>query len=98
MARPSARELTERELEVMHQFWRLGETTVGEVRDALAAGGVDLAQTTVGTLVRILVDKGFLEQTQKDRPAHYRPRRSFEDVSKSYVGDLVERVFLGSPE
>ena len=98
MARPTAHELTERELEVMHQFWKSGESAVAEVRDALAAAGVDLAQTTVGTLVRILVEKGFLEQSQKERPARYRPIRSFEEVSKSLVGNLLDRVFLGSPE
>src|SRR6187431_2725281 len=98
MARPTAHELTERELEVMHQFWKSGDSAVAEVRDALAAAGVDLAQTTVGTLVRILVEKGFLEQSQKERPARYRPIRSFEEVSKSLVGNLLDRVFLGSPE
>ena len=36
MARPPAKELTERELEVMHVFWKRGESTVAEVRDALA--------------------------------------------------------------
>ena len=96
MARPTAHELTERELEVMHQFWKSGDSAVAEVRDALAAAGVDLAQTTVGTLVRILVEKGFLEQSQKERPARYRPIRSFEEVSKSLVGNLLDRVFLGS--
>jgi predicted transcriptional regulator len=98
MARPTSHELTERELEVMHQFWKTGESAVADVRDALAAAGVDLAQTTVGTLVRILVEKGFLEQTRTERPARYRAIRSFEEVSKSLVGNLLDRVFLGSPE
>ena len=39
MARPPAKELTERELEVMHAFWNRGESTVAEIRDALAACG-----------------------------------------------------------
>jgi BlaI family transcriptional regulator, penicillinase repressor len=98
MARPAAKDLTDRELEIMHQFWKLNEATVADVRDGLAALGVELAQTTVGTLVRILHEKGFLEQTQVERPARYKATRSFEDVSKNMVGDMLSRVFLGRPE
>ncbi|MFO1095176.1 MAG: BlaI/MecI/CopY family transcriptional regulator [Planctomycetaceae bacterium] len=81
MARPAAKELTERELEVMQAFWRLGETGIAEVRDELAGRGRDLAYTTVATLVRILHEKGFLEQTGEQRPFSYRPVRSYEEVS-----------------
>ncbi len=98
MGRPRARELTERELEVMHVFWNRGESTVAEVRDQLAESGRDLAYTTVATLVRILAEKGFLEQTNQERPFLYRPVRTFEEVSRSLLGDMVERVFRGSRE
>jgi BlaI family transcriptional regulator, penicillinase repressor len=98
MARPPARELTERELDVMHVFWNRGDSTAAEVRDELAAEGRDLAYTTVATLIRILTDKGCLEQLNRDRPFVFRPARSFEEVSSSIVGDLVERVFRGSRE
>jgi predicted transcriptional regulator len=96
MARPKARELTQRELEVMHAFWDGGETTVADVRDRLAAGGRDLAYTTVATLVRILTEKGFLQQTSDERPFRFKPIRSFEDVSGSLVGELIDRVFGGN--
>lgn len=98
MARPRARELTERELEVMHVFWDRGESTVADVRDELAAAGRDLAYTTVATLVRILTEKGFLQQTTTERPFRFRPVRSFDEVSGSLLGDLLQRVFGGSRE
>jgi BlaI family transcriptional regulator, penicillinase repressor len=98
MARPPAKELTERELEVMHVFWGVGQATAAEIRDRLAETGRDLAYTTVATLIRILSDKGFLQQTSFERPFKFRPARSFEDVSRSMVGDLVDRVFRGSRE
>ena len=102
MARPKARELTERELEVMHAFWRRGEgsqaATAAQLRDELASSGRDLAYTTVATLIRILCDKGFLEQTNEERPFTYRPIRSFNEVSRSLVGDLVDRLFGGQRE
>ena len=98
MARPPAKELTERELEIMHVFWNLGEATAADARERLAEGGLDLAYTTVATLVRILLDKGFLAQQAGDRPFRYRPARSYEEVSRRLLGDLVERVFSGSRE
>ena len=97
MARPRVKELTQRELEIMHVFWRHGDLTAAAVREHLATtGGPDLAYTTVATLVRILVDKGYLRQTNEQRPFAYRPTRSFREVSKRILGDVVNRVFLGS--
>jgi len=98
MARPPAKELTERELEVMHGFWEHGAQTAAEARDLLAKEGRELAYTTVATLIKILVDKGFLKQSTQDRPFIYKPIRSFEEVSRRLVGDLVSRVFQGSRE
>src|SRR4051795_13542490 len=98
MARPPARELTERELEVMHVFWNRGESTVADVRDALAESGLDRAYTTIATLVRILADKGFLVQTNGERPFAYRPAQSYEEVSRKLLGDVLDRVFRGSRE
>jgi BlaI family penicillinase repressor len=98
MARPRAAELTERELEIMHVFWKQGESTAAEIRETLAKSGRDLAYTTVATLVRILADKEFVEQTNNERPFRYRPLRSFDDVSGRLLGDMVRRVFRGSRE
>ena len=80
----------------MHAFWRHGELTAADVRNHLATGGRNLAYTTVATLVRILVDKGYLRQTNQQRPFTYRPARTFNEVSQRIVGDLVSRVFHGS--
>jgi BlaI family transcriptional regulator, penicillinase repressor len=98
MARPRAKELTQRELELMHVFWRRGESTIMEVRDRLSADGRDLAYTTVATLVRILAEKGALEQTGDERPYHFKPARTFEEVSGNMLSDLLSRVFSGSRE
>jgi BlaI family penicillinase repressor len=95
MARPT-RELTDRELEVMHVFWQHGQMTASEARDKLADAGFDLAYVTVANLTRILWEKEYLELTNDERPFQYKPMRSFADVSRNLVGDLVERVFKGS--
>ncbi len=98
MARPKAKELTERELEIMQVFWSDGELNAKEVRDALESSGRSLAYTTVATLIRILTEKNFLTQTNDDRPFRFSPTRSFEEVSGNMLGDLMHRVFGGSRE
>ena len=74
MARPRAKELTERELEIMQISWDAspsdgtsdcGEMTAQQIRDGLAATGRDLAYTTVATLVRILRTKVFCGRLPK---------------------------------
>ncbi len=98
MNRPATKELTERELEVMQVFWAGGEMTAADARNELASSGVDRAYVTVANLVRILVEKEFLVATNSERPFIYKPIRSFEDVSRNFVGDLIDRVFGGSRE
>lgn len=98
MARPKAKELTERELEIMHVFWRNQECGVAEIQAELQAQGRPLAYTTVSTLVKILHEKGFLRQTNAERPFKFRAVRSFSEVSGRMVADLVEKVFGGSRE
>ncbi len=98
MGRPPAKELTERELEVMQAFWKHGEATAAELRDLLAAEGLDRAYPTIANLVRLLYEKGLLEPTNSERPFRYRAVRSFEEVSSNLLGDLLERVFGGSRE
>jgi BlaI family transcriptional regulator, penicillinase repressor len=98
MARPPAKELTERELQVMQVFWQTEQATATEARDLLATAGLDLAYVTVANLIRIVLEKGFLEQTNDERPFSYRAARTFDEVSHSLVGDLLRRVFQGSRE
>ena len=66
MARPAARDLTERELEVMHVFWsrrhrhgRRGARPAGRNR---ARTGT---YTTIATLVRMLAREGFSHPGQR---------------------------------
>lgn len=97
MARPAAKELTQRELQIMHHYWRRGAATAQEVRDRLETEDrLELTYTTVATLVRILVDKGFLKPVNDQRPFRYQPTQDYEVVSGRLLEDVVDRVFLGS--
>lgn len=98
MVRPQTDPLTERELEVMHLFWRDGEMTAQEARDNLEKSGRNLTYTTVATLCRLLHEKGYLERLGETRPFSFKPCRSFEDVSGGLVSDMIRKVFQGSRE
>lgn len=98
MARPPAKDLTERELEVMHVFWAGGDPTAADARDRLAEAGRELSYPTVANLVRALHEKGFVEPTNAERPFRYVACRSYEEVSGRLLTDLVSRVFRGSRE
>jgi predicted transcriptional regulator len=97
MARP-ANELTPRELEVLHVFWRHGRMTAADARERLAESGLDRTYTTIATLVRILHEKAYLQQVNEERPFLYEPSRTYEDVSARLLGEVLERVFRGSRE
>jgi BlaI family penicillinase repressor len=96
MGRPPMKDLTERELEVMHVFWSCGDLTAVAARDRLATTGLDRTYTTIANLVRGLHEKGFVHQLNRERPFVYRAVRSYEDVSGRLLGDMVKRVFRGS--
>lgn len=98
MARPKSTELTARELAVMQVFWHEKETTADAAHQYVREQGEDIAYVTVANVVRGLVEKGCLKQTNDTRPYLYRAIRSFDQVSKRLVGDLMTRLFDGSRE
>src|SRR5262245_18378789 len=99
MARPRAKGMPQREVEVMQVFWEHGTCTAPEARDPLAAAGLDRAYTTMPTLIRILAEKGFLQQLAGDeRPFKSRPTHTTVEVSRRLLADVVDRLFQGSRE
>ena len=95
MGRPPAKDLTERELEVMHVFWSHGEATAAEARDRLAETGLDRTYTTIANLVRGLHEKGFLRQVNDERPFVYRAGAVVRGRLRAAPGRPGPRVFRG---
>ena len=96
MARPRARELTERELAIMHVFWDCADATGEEAREQLEVRGESLAYVTVANVIRGLEAKGVLRQLNKERPFRFRAAKTFEEVSQNLLSDLMSRLFSGS--
>ena len=74
---------------------------VAVIRNALSAqfdqNAVVVMAGPATNLVRLLVEKRFLEATNDERPFRYRPVRAFQEVSRSLVRELVERFEPNGP-
>lgn len=100
MPRPTSEHPTELELQILKILWDESPQTVRQVRDALAAQGRDLAHTSVITTLGTMVEKGQLEKLDPEigKAFRFAPRLDQSKVSKQMLGDLVQRLFDGSPE
>ena len=87
--------MTEPELELMKLVWDLDRPTVRDVYETLLKHR-KIAYTTVMTMMNVLVDKGHLKRTRKDRAYVYRPSRPRSETVGAMVKDFVGRVFDGS--
>lgn len=86
--------LADLQLAIMHVLWERGSATVAEVRAALQPER-DLAHTTVGTMLAKMEDNGQVRHRNDGRVNIYRPAIRRDQVSKSMVNDLADRLFGG---
>jgi len=96
MPRKKTKTLTELELGIMQVIWQLRETTVQDVQDALAAEKRRLAQSSIRTMLAILVDKGYLTRRQDGRGFIYSPAVEKSEADRRILKDLLDRAFKGS--
>ena len=87
-------ELSELQLAVMRVLWRKGKATVADVHEALEAER-GLALTTVATVLTRLEKAGLVSHRAAGRHYLYRPLVSEEDVRRSMVSVLADRLFEG---
>lgn len=98
-AHPTAAELVgPLEYACLSTLWRLGDGSVGRVRDDLNShrtGSEELAYTTVMTVLTRLHTKGILKRTKQGRGYTYAPSLTeaelVERLSKRAVDDLLAR-------
>jgi BlaI family penicillinase repressor len=83
-------------LQIMNVVWDKGKATVYDVKEAISRGRTP-AYTTILTMMRKLEAKGYLEHDVDDRTYVYRAAISRQEVRRSLLADLLERVFEGSP-
>jgi predicted transcriptional regulator len=94
--KPTARLLTDTELELMTILWMLGEGSVSDVLQMLPKGR-NLAYTSVSTILRILEQKEFVSTRKEGRGHVYIPRIKKEQYEATSLQHLLAKVFEGNP-
>src|SRR5512135_2059608 len=87
--------LGDRELDIMGVLWDLGSGTVAEVQRKLP---VDLAYTTVLTILRNLEAKELVSHTAEGKAHRYFPRVARTAARRSALTRILDKLFHGSPE
>jgi BlaI family transcriptional regulator, penicillinase repressor len=87
--------LGDRELDIMGVLWDLGSGTVAEVRGKLP---VDLAYTTVLTILRNLEAKELVSHTAEGKAHRYFPRIARTAARRTALTRILDKLFHGSPE
>ncbi len=81
------------EMEVLHHVWEIGRATAREVHDRIDR---DVAYTTVTTIIKNLADKGYLSYERDGATFVYTAARPADDVRRSLLTSVVDKVFGGS--
>ena len=96
MARPAAEQPTELELQILKILWEKSPQLVRDIRDELAKLGRDIAHTSVITTLNTMAKKRIVIRKRAGNAFLFSPRITREQVSRSVLGDIVNRVFDGS--
>lgn len=86
---------TSAEADILAVLWRLGPATVREVHEALEK---DCDYNTTLAQMRLMTDKGLLVRSERFRSHVYQPAAPKNEMQKRIAGDLLNRVFGGSPK
>ena len=95
--RRSLLDLAPLELDCMNTLWPMGEASVRQIRDELAARR-PRAYTTIMTIMDRLARKGVVERRKAGRAYVYRPNLSAEEARTQALGQVVDKFFGGSKE
>lgn len=97
MARNPSPTLTEAELRLMKVVWERGPSSSGDVVQALADSEAPPAESTVRTMLGILVAKGYLRAERRGRTYVYHALVGRGEARRSAVRHVISRFFDGSP-
>lgn len=85
------------ELDCMNTLWPVGEGTVRDIRDRLAAKR-PRAYTTIMTIMDRLARKGIVERRKVGRAYMYRPNLTAEEARSQALVQVIDNFFSGSKE
>ena len=79
---------------IMKILWEKGQGTVNNVHQSLLSER-GLAPTTIATMLKKMEEKGVVAHDVEGRHFIYRPIVQEEDVTRTMVGELVDRLYGG---
>jgi|SRR5450432_951043 len=86
---------TAAEADILAILWRLGPATVREVHGALQK---ECDYNTTLTQMRLMTEKGLLVRSERFRSHVYEPAAPKNQMQARIAGDLLQRIFGGSPK
>ncbi len=88
------KELTKAEEQVMQYAWELKKAFLKDIVERFPEPRP--AYTTISTVVRVLVRKGFLNYETFGKVRHYFPTLSKEQYFQKHVNSVINNFFSGS--
>lgn len=88
------KQLAPREEQIMQIIWQEKAVFIREIIEHLPEPKPHY--NTVATIVKILVDKGFLTSQLLGNTHQYTPKVSLESYREQYLGDIKKNYFGGS--
>jgi BlaI family transcriptional regulator, penicillinase repressor len=87
--------LTKAEEQLMQILWKLGKGFLKEIIEAIPEPKPH--SNTIATILKILVEKGFVEYSVQGRNNLYKAVISQSEYGKKSVNQLIKGYFNGSP-
>src|SRR5688572_30321521 len=95
MPRPSSRQPTDGELEILKLLWQAGPSELGRVTAALNEDR-KVATTTVATMLKVMLEKGLVVRKQGERGYLWSAKVTREAAESGLTHKLIDRLFDGS--
>lgn len=92
----SLRSIGNLQLRIMKVLWKRQGSTVHDVQTSLEQEGDSHAYTTIATMLRKMEERGLVEHNKEGRQFIYHPSVTDKEVKSGVVGDILDRLFLGS--
>ena len=93
MPRQPSKTFTDKEMDIMRVFWRLGEASARQIQESLPG---ERHYNSVMTIIRVLEKKNHLTHREEGRTHIYRATQSQGRARNRVLKHLIKHVFGGS--